>query len=295
MELSTINKNIEPQLRELRYTLHLIRRSPLTVLGLTILGIMVFFAIAAPYIAPYPEDIEFGSHLERRLEPPSLAHLFGTDDMGRDVFSRVLYGFRISIAIGLAVVSIAAPIGVLLGALAGFAGGVIDEAIMRITDVFLSVPSLVLALAIAAALGPSLTNAMFAISLCWWPWYARLVRAQTLSLKEQDFVEAARSIGVKTPRILVRHIVPNCIGPIIVQVSLDIGYAILTAASLGFLGVGAQPPTSEWGLMVSWGRKFLPTWWWVSTFPGLAIFIGVLAFNLVGDGLRDVLDPRLRR
>jgi peptide/nickel transport system permease protein len=257
--------------------------------------LFVFLAIASPYIAPYPGDFEYGEHLESRLQFPSLAHPFGTDEMGRDIFSRVLYGTRISLTIGLVVMTIAIPIGVLLGALAGYVGGVLDETIMRITDIFLSVPSLVLALAIAASFGPSLPNSMAAISLVWWPWYARLVRGQTLSLKEQDFVEAARSIGVSTNKILMRHIIPNCIAPIVVQGSLDFGYAILTAASLGFLGVGAQPPTAEWGLMVSYGRHFFPSWWWVTTFPGLAIFVCVLGFNLLGDGLRDVLDPRLRR
>lgn len=285
----------EPQLKELRYTFYLVRRSPLTVFGLVLLILFVILAIAAPNIAPYPSDIEFGTNLRARLEPPSFTHLFGTDDLGRDIFSRVVYGFRISLAVGLVVVAIAATIGVLLGALAGYTGGIVDEVIMRITDVFLSVPSLVLALAISASLGPSLTNAMIAISLVWWPWYARLVRGQTLSLREQEFVEAARSIGVGTYKILMRHIIPNCIAPIIVQGSLDIGYTILTAASLGFLGVGAQPPTAEWGLMVSSGRLFFPNWWWVATFPGFAIFLGVLVFNLLGDGLRDVLDPRLRR
>ncbi len=285
----------ESELRELRYTFYLVRKSPLTLVGLILLVFSLFFAITAPYVAPYPTDIEFGVHLERRLEAPSLTHPFGTDDLGRDILSRVLYGFRISLTVGLVVVAIAATIGVFLGAMAGYAGGVVDEAIMRITDIFLSVPSLVLALAIAASLGPSLTNAMIAISLVWWPWYARLVRGQTLSLRELDFVEAARSIGVSTYKILLRHIIPNCIAPIIVQGSLDVGYAILTAASLGFLGVGAQPPAAEWGLMVSYGRLFFPSWWWVATFPGLAIFIGVLGFNLLGDGLRDILDPRLRR
>jgi peptide/nickel transport system permease protein len=284
-----------PRLREIKYLFYMIRRSPLSIAGVIFLGVIIFLAIAATNIAPYPNDIQFGIHLDHRLEAPSSAHFFGTDDLGRDLFSRVLYGFRISLIIGVVVVLVASAIGIFLGALAGFGGPLLDEGIMRITDIFLAIPSLVLALVVAAILGPSLTNAMVAISLVWWPWYARLVRSQTLSLKEQDFVEAARLIGVKTHTILLRHIIPNCIGPIIVQCSLDIGYAILTAASLGFLGVGAQPPMAEWGLMVSYGRLFFPHWWWVATFPGLAIFLGVLGFNLLGDGLRDILDPRLRR
>lgn len=284
-----------PNGRNLKYVAHLTRRSPLTVLGLLILFITVLLAVISPYVAPYPEDITYASHLEVRLKPPSLVHLFGTDDLGRDIFSRVIYGTRISLIIGLIVISIALTIGSILGAIAGYVGGIVDEILMRITDIFLSVPSLVLALSIAASLGPSLVNAMIAISLVWWPWYARLVRGQTLTLKELDFVEAARSLGVSTHMILLRHILPNCLAPIVVQGSLDVGYAILTAASLGFLGVGAQPPTAEWGLMIGYGRQFFPTWWWVAVFPGIAIFFVVLGFNLLGDGLRDILDPRLRR
>jgi peptide/nickel transport system permease protein len=193
------------------------------------------------------------------------------------------------------VVLLASTLGVTLGAAAGFAGGLVDEVIMRITDAFLAIPSLVLALAISTALGASLTNALLAISLVWWPWYARLIRAQVMAIKEQEFVESARSLGMGPFLILTRHILPNALAPILVQASMDFGYVILTAASLGFLGLGAQPPTPEWGLMVSVGRKFFPRWWWVATFPGLAIFLAVLCFNLVGDGLREVLDPRLRK
>jgi peptide/nickel transport system permease protein len=256
---------------------------------------MAFLAITAPYIVPYPEDVKGVAHLKQRLQPPSSQHFFGLDEMGRDIFSRVLYGCRISLQIGIMVIIIAATIGTLAGAMAGYYKGWVDFFIMRITDTFLAIPSLILALAIAAALGTGLVNLMLAISLAWWPWYARLVRAQALSLSEATFIEAAKAMGVSDRKIVLRHIIPNCIAPIAVQASLDLGYVILTAASLGFLGLGAQPPAAEWGLMVSIGRGFFPSWWWIATFPGLAIFIAVLGFNLLGDGIRDILDPKLRR
>lgn len=289
-----LEKN-QPKIEEFKYALHLIRRSPLTLVGFVIILSMAFLAITAPYIVPYPEDVKGVAHLKQRLQPPSSQHLFGLDEMGRDIFSRVLYGCRISLQIGIMVIIIAATIGTLAGAMAGYYKGWVDFFIMRITDTFLAIPSLILALAIAAALGTGLVNLMLAISLAWWPWYARLVRAQALSLSEATFIEAAKAMGVSDRKIVLRHIIPNCIAPIAVQASLDLGYVILTAASLGFLGLGAQPPAAEWGLMVSIGRGFFPSWWWIATFPGLAIFIAVLGFNLLGDGIRDILDPKLRR
>jgi len=285
----------KPRIAEFKYTLHLIRRSPLTLAGFLIVLAIVVLAIIAPYIAPYPEDIIGFAHLERRLQPPSRQHWFGLDEMGRDIFSRVIYGCRISLEIGILVIVISASIGTIAGALAGYYRGWIDFIIMRVTDTFLALPSLILALAIAAALGTGLFNLMVAIAIAWWPWYARLVRAQALSLSEATFIEAAKAMGVSDLKIVLRHVIPNCIAPIIVQASLDLGYVILTAASLGFLGLGAQPPAAEWGLMVSIGRGFFPNWWWIATFPGLAIFISILGFNLLGDGIRDVLDPKLRR
>jgi peptide/nickel transport system permease protein len=225
---------------------------------------------------------------------PSLAHPFGTDEMGRDLLVRILWGTSISLQIGMLVVATAMGIGVPLGAIAGFFGGRIDDVIMRLTDLFLAFPSILLALAVAAALGPSITNAMVAIAITWWPWYTRIVRGMTLSLKEEKFVEAARSLGASKARLIFKHILPNCITPVIVNGTLDIGYAILATAALSFLGVGAQPPLPEWGLMVSTGRIYMPTRWWLSTFPGLAILVTVLGFNLVGDAIRDVMDPRLR-
>jgi len=281
------------QIDEYSFIIHTLVRNPLSAVGLLIVLGIVVTAIASLVLGPLAAWET--SSLGQKLLPPSLEHLFGTDDMGRDILRRVLSGTRISIEIGTVVVAIGIGIGVPLGLAAGFLGGKTDEIIMRTTDMFLSFPPLLLALFIAAALGPSITNAMAAISITWWPWYTRLVRSQTLSLKEEAFVEAARSLGASNARIVFRHILPNCWAPAMVQASMDVGYAILTAAALGFIGVGAQPPTPEWGLMVSQGRIYLPVYWWASTFPGLAILVAVLGFNLLGDALRDLFDPRIRR
>jgi peptide/nickel transport system permease protein len=226
------------------------------------------------------------------LQAPSAAHPFGTDQVGRDVLSRVMYGARISPVIALFVLVISVAIGVPLGLAAGYFGGIVDEIIMRITDVFLAFPALLLALAFAAVLRPSITNTVIAISVTWWPWYTRIIRGQAASVARRPFVESARASGISHVRILVRHVLPNSITPIIVQVSLDVGGVILTASALSFLGLGAQDPTPDWGLMVSQGQAFFTTHWWLVTFPGLAILLTAVAFNLMGDGLRDVLDPR---
>ncbi|MGE5483469.1 MAG: nickel transporter permease [Ignavibacteriales bacterium] len=265
--------------------------------ALSFLGIMflVGVAVVGPYVSPHPEDAAGVARLSERLKPPSPEFRLGTDEMGRDILSRVILGVRISLSTSLIVVAVAASIGTAAGLIAGYFGGWADEIIMRVTDAFLSIPSLVLALAVGASMGPGLFNAQMAIALVWWPWYARLVRSQVLGLRNRDFVEAANAVGALPIRVITRHILPNCMAPIMVQASLDMGYVLLTAASLGFLGLGAQPPTAEWGLMVSSGRQFFPRWWWVSTYPGLAIFVTVLLFNLAGDGVRDILDPRLRR
>ena len=266
-------------------------RSPLATAGLVLIVFFAASALLASVIAPYdPLD----QILITRLKPPSLEHLLGTDQLGRDVFSRMLFGARISLTIGLAVVGSASAFGTLVGLMAGYAGGVVDEALMRFTDIFFAFPPLILAMAIAGALGPSLNNAMIAIAVVTWPIYARLVRGQVLSLREREFVIAARSIGASTPRILLRHLLPNTLAPILVQASFDMGGAILSAAGLSFIGFGAQPPTPEWGVMISEGRKFISTQPWLSLFPGLAILSTVAAFNLIGDGVRDILDPRLR-
>jgi peptide/nickel transport system permease protein len=226
---------------------------------------------------------------------PSAAHPFGTDNFGEDWSSKVLYGAGLSLEIGLLVVIPASLIGSLLGLLAGFKGGILEEVIMRVTDIFLSIPSLILAIAITAVLGRSIVNVTYALIITWWPWYTRLVRGQVLSIKERQFVESAKSVGASPTRLMLRHILPNSVSPVIVQASMDFGYVILTAAGLGFLGLGAPPGTAEWGVMISEGLTYLFNAPWMAVFPGLAIVLTVLGFNLLGDGLRDILDPRLRR
>lgn len=289
---SGIIERYKPILQELRHALYLVRRSPLTLLGVFLFLGFILTAALASYIAPYdPLKLE----LMGAFQPPSKEHLFGTDELGRDILSRVLFGCRISMRVGVTVVAISLCIGTLLGGIAGYLGGVVDEIIMRFTDLVLAFPSIVLALALAAALGPGLNNAMFAISVTWWPWYSRLVRGQVLSIRETGFVEAARCVGASDIRILFRHILPNSFGPVIVNASMDFGWAILMTASLGFLGIGAQPPKPEWGVMINTGRIYFMDKPWMSTFPGLAILIVVLASNLIGDGLGEILNPRLRR
>lgn len=265
--------------------------SPLTVVGVALILLFVLAALAAQQLAPY-SPLE--QSLSDRLKPPGLSHWLGTDQLGRDLFSRLLFGARLSLMVGLTVVLSAGTFGTLVGLVAGYRGGLVDQLLMRLTDIFLAFPSLILAMAIAGALGPNLNNAMAAIAVVTWPVYARLVRAQVLSLREREFVEAARSIGASTARILRRHLLPNTLAPILVQASFDLGGAILSAAGLSFIGFGAQPPTPEWGVMISEGRQFISTQPWLSFFPGLAILLTVAAFNLIGDGLRDALDPRLR-
>jgi peptide/nickel transport system permease protein len=229
-----------------------------------------------------------------KLLAPSPAHPFGTDDLGRDLLSRVIAGARISLLVGVLVLAIAMTVGVGLGLIAGYWGGWTDEVIMRTTDVFLSFPRLVLAVAIAATLGPGLYNAMVAVALSWWPWYTRLVRGQLLSLREQEFILAVVSLGAERRRILLRHLLPNVATVVVIQASIDFGYAILTTAGLSFIGLGAAPPTPEWGSMIAQARSYMIDAWWYPTFPGLAIFVAVLGFNLLGDAIRDAFDPRLR-
>ena len=267
-------------------------RGPLAVAALATLVVLVVAAVFGSSLAPHPEDAEGAIHADARLQPPSLAHPFGTDELGRDVFSRVLIGARISLSVGVIVLVIGVTIGTILGALAGFLRGRTGETIMRFTDIMITIPELILALAITAVLGRSLGHTMLAIGLVRWPIYCRLVQAQVAGLTTEPFVEAAVAGGAGPTRVLFRHILPNCVSPVIVRASLDMGLAILTAAALGFLGLGAQEPIPEWGAMVSNARKTFPTAWWSATFPGLAIFVTVFAFNVLGDGLRDVLDPR---
>lgn len=286
--------DLEARLREYQRGLRLILKNPLTMIGLAIIIVLSFIALFAPQIAPYPDQGRGASDLSSRLLPPTFGHLFGTDNLGRDICSRIIFGARVSLKAALIVVLIVVAIGMPLGVVAGYYGGKIDEAIMRTADMILAFPSLLLAIAIVAATGPSLTNAMIAVSVPWWPWYTRLARSQTVSLRERQFVEAAKAVGMPNLRIIFRHIVPNCLSPIIVQATLDMGYVILSLAGLGFLGLGTQPPRADWGVMVSAGREFFLNQWWYSTFPGLAIFITVLGFNILGDGLREALDPRIR-
>jgi peptide/nickel transport system permease protein len=269
-----------------------ILREPLNVLALAVIATFAACALLAPLLAPYDP---LAQTLSSRLEPPSAEHWLGTDQLGRDIASRLLYGARISLVIGVVVVALAGIFGTFVGLVAGYAGGLADEALMRLTEVFLAFPPLILAMAIAGALGPSLTNAIIAIAAVTWAVYARLARGQLLALRRREYVEAARSIGASPSRIVVRHLLPNAIAPLLVQASFDMGSAIIAAAGLSFIGFGAQPPTPEWGVMISEGRNFISTQPWLSLFPGLAILFAVGAFNVLGDGLRDVLDPRLRR
>lgn len=284
----------ESLFRDIRLSLYLFSRSPLSVTGMILVGIFFLIALIGPMIVPFPEDATGTVHMSQKLMEPDSRFWFGTDEMGRDIFTRVILGTRISLRIGLIIVCVAMGIGVPLGITAGFVGGWGNEVIMRVTDIFLSIPGLLLALAIIGALGPGITNSMIALSLVWWPGYVRLVQGKTLSLKEEAFIEAAHSVGAGRARIIFLHILPNCTSPIIVKASMDMGMAILAAAGLGFIGVGVQPPAPEWGAMISAARNYLPNWWWYAVFPGLAIFITVLGFNLLGDGLRDILDPQSR-
>ncbi|MDP7674176.1 MAG: ABC transporter permease [Dehalococcoidia bacterium] len=293
LELETNRKLVRWE--NVRRGFYRFRSNTLSMVGLCMLLVVILFAFIAPMVAPYPEDAAGATHVLERFQPPSAAHFFGTDKIGRDIFSRVLMGTGLALQVGIVIISLAATIGVTLGAVAGYFGRWIDDLIMRITDIFLAVPALVLAIAITAALGKGITNVMIGISLVWWPGFARLTRSLVLSLKEEAFVEAANGIGASHARILFRHILPNAVSPIIVKMSTDFGFAVLTAAALGFIGLGAQPPTPEWGAMINDGRAYFPSEWWVATFPGLAIFVVVFSWNLLGDGLRDVLDPRSRR
>jgi peptide/nickel transport system permease protein len=271
------------------------RRDRLAVISLVVILAFILGAIFAPWLTPYPEQGLGDPNLQEKFEPPSWAHPLGTDYLGRDVLARVLYGGRSSITIGFLVVILASFIGVPLGAIAGYHGGRIDDVLMRITDLFLAFPPLLLAIAIAAALGPSFVNTMIAIAITWWPWYARLVRAQTLSLREQHFIEAARGVGVSDMNIIVRHVLPNVLSPVLVEVTMDLGSAILTVAAISFIGLGVQPPTADWGKMISTGRIFFIERPWFAGSAGAAIFLVALAFNLLGDAARDMADPHTRR
>ncbi|MDQ1078130.1 ABC transporter permease [Pseudoroseomonas cervicalis] len=278
-----------------RRGLYRFRRSWVSVLGLVIVLALLAVAILGPAIVPHPDHVAGLVQTGARFQPPSAEWWFGTNEVGQDVFSLTLAGTRISLLAGMAVVLVGAGVGVLAGAVAGFFGGWVDEVLMRLSDLMLTVPSLILAMAVAAALGPGTGNMIFAIALSWWPGYARLVRGEVMAKKEEQFVTAARAMGAGPARLLRRHILPNIISPVIVKMSLDMGFAILTVASLGFVGIGVKPPTPEWGSLLSVARANMPDYWWTAIFPGLAIFLAVFGFNLLGDGLRDLLDPKARR
>jgi len=283
------------KLETLKEYLYLLKQNKLTFIALIIILFLVIITIIAPIIVPFPSHIYGAVNPQDKLLPPSQVYLFGTDEMGRDIFSRVLYGTRISLLASLTAVVMGLLIGVPLGLMAGYYGGFVDEFIMRIADMFLSFPPLLLAMAIVAFLGPSLQNAIISLIISWWPWYTRLVRGQVVSIKEKEFVRAAHAIGTPSWQIMFKHILPNCISPLIVEASMDLGGIILTLASLSFLGLGAQAPTPEWGLMINTSRTYFLKAWWYGAFPGMAIFITVLSFNLLGDGLREVLDPKTKK
>lgn len=278
--------------RYLKDSFTLWRKNKLMVVGTIIIATLIGVALIAPLLATHSQ---FEQTLANRLQSPSWEHLFGTDSLGRDIYSRIIHGARVTLAIAFLVAAISTPLGMLVGIVAGYFGGAIDELLMRIADIFLAFPKLILAIAFAAALGPGVENAIVAIAIANWPSYARLARAETLSVKNNDYIQVIRVLGASNLRIMAGHIAPMCLSTIIVRMSLDMGAIILTAAGLGFLGLGAQPPTPEWGLMVADGRNFLVDQWWVSTLPGIAILIVVMGFNLLGDGIRDILDPHQRQ
>jgi peptide/nickel transport system permease protein len=266
-------------------------RNPLALAGLVIVALLMLVAFIAPLLAP---GSPFEQDLTHRLQPPSAENWFGTDELGRDIYTRVVHGSRLTLYIVVLVAVIVAPIGLLIGTVSGYLGGWVDNVLMRITDIFLAFPRLVLALAFVAAIGPGIENAVIAIAITAWPPYARVARAETLTLRHSDFIDAVRLQGASSLRIILRHVTPLCLSSLIIRLTLDMAGIIITAAGLGFLGLGAQPPAPEWGAMIATGRQFLLDHWWVATAPGVAIFIASLGFNLLGDGLRDVLDPKQR-
>lgn len=273
-----------------RYRLWLgLKRHPLAMSGLVVVLLMLLLSLAAPLLTPYDPGFQ---DLANRLARPSAQHWLGTDELGRDIWTRILFGGRTTLGMVIAVVLITAPIGLLTGCIAGYAGGLLDKALMRLTDIFLAFPRLILALAFVAALKPGVESAILAIALTAWPPYARLARAETLQFRHSDFIAASRLSGASPLRVILRHVMPLCVPSLIVRVTLDMSSIIITAASLGFLGMGAQPPSPEWGTMIATARRFLFSEWWVPLMPCIAIFLTSLAFNFLGDGLRDVLDPR---
>ncbi|WP_439502762.1 ABC transporter permease [Aminobacter ciceronei] len=298
--MSTTEHNIAddfatPRRDRLRRAFFRFSQSKLSMLGAVMVAAVIFFTVFGTVLAPYPEHVAGGVDTASRFMPPSVAHPFGTNELGQDVLSLVMAGTTVSVLAGFGVVLIGSVIGTLVGAIAGFAKGWVDEVLMRLTDLTLTIPGLILAMAIAAALGSGFGNMVIAIALSWWPGYARLVRGEVLAAREEVYVTAARALGATPKRILFRHILPNVVSPIIVKMSLDMGFAILTVAGLGFIGIGVRPPTPEWGTLLSVSRSYMPDYWWTAMAPGMAMFLAVFGFNLLGDGLRDILDPKARR
>ena len=276
------------------YLLKKLVRDRSALIGLSLIVLLIFAALFAPLLAPYPEDV-YELHPAQRLQAPGPLHPFGTDRMGSDIYSRLLFGARITILVAVVAVGASLAIGVPIGLVAGYYRNWFSDLLMRVSDIFLAVPQIVLAIAIAQTLGPSLPNVILALSATYWPWFTRLVYAETRSLQNEVFIESTISLGATPWRVIVYHILPNVASPIIIRTSIGMGFTILTAAALGFLGLGAPPPTPEWGRTIAESREFLPEAWWYALAPGMAIFLVVMGFNLLGDGLRDILDPKIRR
>lgn len=294
--MSTVAPEIQPQQPRVWSDMWaVVKTDKLALTGLMIIIVFLVVAAFAPWLAPFPEQGYGAPDADSLTLPPSSTNWFGTDALGRDLLSRILIGSRPSLLVPFLVVGIAIIIGAPLGALAGFRGGWTDRIIMRVTDLFLAFPSLLLAIAITAALGRGLVNAGIALVISWWPWYARLVRGVAAGLRETDFVEAARSIGLSRWQIVRKHILPNSLTPIIVQGTIDLGIVVIAMGGLAFIGLGTQPPLPDWGLMIADGRSLILTHWWVAVIPGLVMLVAVFAFNVMGDALRDLFDPRLRK
>lgn len=279
---------VKRHLEDLSEFFYYYRQESVPMFGLGLVALILIMCFIGPYIVPYPQDAGKTVKLYEAFQPPSLDHFFGTDENGRDVFSRVIIGAGISISIAFEVIMLVAGIGILVGLIAGFTGGWIYDVLMRITDTFLAVPPIALAIIISAALGPSTGNMIFAVAASWWTWYARLAAGETLSVKEELYIEASRSLGASSFYMIFKEILPNILGPILIMMTLDLGNIILVASSLSFLGLGTSPPTPEWGLMIAEGRKYLPHTWWSCVFPALALLMTAIGFNFIGDGLRDV-------
>jgi peptide/nickel transport system permease protein len=281
--------------QELRRATYAFTRSKLSLVGLGLVIFICLVALFSPILAPYPEDGGATTHTSIRLQAPSPQHWFGTDDVGRDVLSRVILASRLDLGLALSTMAIALAIGVLLGAWSGIAGGMVDEIIMRLTDMFMTIPDIILAMVIIIAIGPGARNAVIALALVWWPGYSRLMRSLVLVLRQEQFVEASIAMGGRQRWIIFKHLIPNTMSPILIRASMDLGFVLLAAAGLGFLGLGAVPPQPEWGMMVSEGRLYFPDSWWLTVFPGSIILLTVFGFNLLGDGLRDIAEPTSRR